>query len=190
MFAQGTVVFNNRITGTLITHVYMGGSSQLSGNGNTDFPAGTTDWGSGFVPLAGNAYSTALLAGPTAGALLQANPVTTFRTGTGAGFIAGTTATLEGVAADAPSAFIQMVAWDNAGGTITSWDAAQAAWQAGTIAAGASPVFQVQSIGGDFNVPPALVGLESFNIYMVPEPGTFALVGLGAAAMLIFRRRK
>ena len=29
-----------------------------------------------------------------------------------------------------------------------------------------------------------------FNLYFVPEPSTFALAGLGAAALMIFRRRK
>jgi len=34
------------------------------------------------------------------------------------------------------------------------------------------------------------VGMAAFTVSSVPEPSTFALAGLGAAAMLIFRRRK
>jgi len=192
VFAQGTVTFNNRITGVLITHVYLGGGSQLSGQGNTDFPVGATDW-AGFTSLSGAGYTAALLAGPAGsleGALVQATPTTTFRTGTGAGFISPVTATLGNVAKDAASAVLQMVAWDNKGGTITTWTDALAAWQAGTIALGRSALINVASIGGDLNTPPNMVGLQSFNIYLVPEPTTMALAGLGAAALLIFRRRR
>jgi len=34
-----------------------------------------------------------------------------------------------------------------------------------------------------------LHNLRAFSIGIVPEPTSFALLGLGAAAMLIFRRR-
>jgi hypothetical protein len=34
------------------------------------------------------------------------------------------------------------------------------------------------------------VGMAPFGIGFLPEPSTFALAGLGAAALLIFRRRK
>jgi len=189
VFAQGTVVFNNRVTGQFTTHVYLGGTTQLFGNGPTDLPAGSTVWGPEFVPLAGAGYTAALLSdGP--GGWLQAAGTTTFRTGAAAGFTVQTTATLANVAKDAQSAQLQMVAWDNKGGTITTWEAARAAWLNKEIAAGMSPIFTVNSIGGDFNTPPTLTGLQSFNIYFIPEPSTFALAGLGAAALMIFRRRK
>ena len=35
-----------------------------------------------------------------------------------------------------------------------------------------------------------MTGLTAFTVGIVPEPSTFALAGLGAAALLIFRRRK
>lgn len=41
------------------------------------------------------------------------------------------------------------------------------------------------------NLTPDLTGMPSIVLTsVVPEPGTFALAGLGAAALLIFRRRK
>ncbi len=82
-----------------------------------------------------------------------------------------------------------MVAWDNSSTLYPTWAQASVAWAAGTIAAGKSGPFNVALIGGDVNLPPN-IGVTSFNLYMVPEPSTFALAGLGAAAMLIFRRRK
>jgi len=43
---------------------------------------------------------------------------------------------------------------------------------------------------GTFNMDQYGVGARGAIGVIVPEPGTFALAGLGAAAMLIFRRRK
>ena len=47
-----------------------------------------------------------------------------------------------------------------------------------------------RTIGGSVNTPAEHCSPGSFNLYMVPEPSTFALAGLGAAALMIFRRRK
>ena len=75
------------------------------------------------------------------------------------------------------------------GGTVNDWATAEALWLSGQIAAGKSLLFNVTSIGGTFNPPPNLVGLQSFNIYYVPEPGTLALLGLGALGLMVFRRK-
>lgn len=198
VFAQGTVIFNNRVTGTTVSRVYGPNPADTSkaqtGNAATvDFPAGTTDW-TGYPLLDGTGYSAQLWAAAGANAavasLVGANPITSFRTGAAAGFINGVTATLTGVPGDTAVATLQMRVWDNKGGTVTSWDAAVT----GDARRGSSALFNLNAIGGTLNPAPALVGLTSFNITgggaVVPEPSTFALAGLGAAALLIFRRRK
>src|SRR2546426_6139629 len=47
-FPQGTVNFNNRITGSVVTHVYAplpsNSTFAQSGNGSADTPTGTQDW--------------------------------------------------------------------------------------------------------------------------------------------------
>jgi len=188
VFAQGTVVFNNRVTGTTVSKVYAPFATDVgkvqSGNSATDYPAGTTDW-TGWTALDGTTFSAQLYAASgtvtDANSLVGALPVTTFRTGAAAGFVSPVTATLTGVAADAASATLQLRVWDNTTG---------ATWEAATTK-GASGLFVVNAIGGSLNPAPNLVGLTSFNITStVPEPSTFALVGLGTAALLIFRRRK
>lgn len=191
VFAQGTVVFNNRVLGTLVTFVYEGGNSQVRGNGPSDTPVGGFDW-TGYTRIAGTGYSAQLFAAPGADALesaLIAGPITGFRTGTAAGNVVGTTATLTGIAENALVATLMMVAWDNKGGLYPTWTEAKVAWQHGLIAAGTSGTFNVNGIGGT-QPAPFLTGLQSFNIYTIPEPSTFALAGLGAAALMIFRRRK
>ena len=93
------------------------------------------------------------------------------------------------------TAHFQMRVWNNQGGTITTWAQAEAAWLAGLTAAGVTPVVTSAPLGGtDTNgntVNPAnTTGWVSFNIYFIPEPASFALFGLGAAGLMIFRRRK
>jgi len=44
--------------------------------------------------------------------------------------------------------------------------------------------------GSLFGTGPGLIPGWTLNMYVVPEPASFALMGLGGAALLIFRRRK
>jgi hypothetical protein len=217
-FAQGTVAFANRFTtGTPdIAHIYGPSSTSptlsLIGFGAADTPAGVVNYaGSGMALIgasgSGGKYGYATTFAQLIGAdgsnaaessLVPVGQTTTFRSGTGAGFIAGITSTLSGtppVSSQAPFATFEIVAWDNSSGQYSTWSQASVAWLAGTIAAGKSAPFNVSAIGGGLITPPNLnnmgAGVTSFNLYMsIPEPSSFALVGLGAAAMMIFRRRK
>jgi len=82
LLAQGTVNFNNNISGTVVTHVYEANPVYLNwlhGNGPSDYPPGALDW-SLWTPVAGSRYSAQLLAAPGAdvpfSSLKPASPVT------------------------------------------------------------------------------------------------------------------
>ncbi len=194
VLAQGTIVFNNRVVGSVVAPIYNLDPSnpgvQTTGNTATGFPAGTTTYGGPL--LSGSGFTVQLWCAPganqTEGSLVPAQGFSesTFRTGAAAGLWTSSVnpAIIPG-AAEATVATLELRVWDNLGGTVTSW--AQALSSAG--ARGESPLFNSQPLGG-VSPPPNLVGLVSFDLTAVPEPSTFALAGLGAVALLIFRRRK
>jgi PEP-CTERM motif len=186
----------------------------LIGLGSNDTPSGTTAFGSassmaligsgGSVGQYGRTTTLAQLIGATGSGQLESSlrPVgqtTTFRSGSSLGGVAGFTDTLSGspgIGQDAAFATFELVAWDNSTGLYSTWTQASVAWLAGTIAAGHTTAFTVSALGGLANPSPFLTdmgqNLTSFNLYfnVIPEPSTFALAGMGAAALLIFRRRK
>ncbi len=202
VFAQGTVVFNNRVSGAVITHVYFGGYyAPIVANGSNDYSdttmtPGTFNWSAtGYQLVMGSTWCAQLLAAPGANqpvsALIPASPVTTFRTTSGeAGWVVPVTATLNGVPADMSVATIEMVAWDNSSGLYPTWTEARLGLLSGQNAAGWGNLFNVYNIGGIGNPPAYLYGLESFNIIGVPEPSMFALAALGGAALLTACRLK
>jgi hypothetical protein len=207
IFAQGTVTFNNRIAGTGTTHVWSG-PAYLSGNSSGDVPAGTTVYGSGYFligTVGGMSASTTMAqllgangaSAPESSLLPSTSPATTFRTGAGAGNIVGSTATFDNIPLDAAAASFELAVWDNSTGLYPTWTQASSAVASGVIFGGRSSEFTLSQIGGTTFTPPSMIssvagqGLQTFAIVTsVPEPTTVALAGLGAAALLIFRRRK
>jgi len=205
VFAQGTVVFNNRVTGQTVFHVFAPLATAPSfsqiGNGTQDTVVGATDWSHfttiGGGGLAGQYGATATVAqllggfghGATEGSLIPSTSANvTFRTGAVAGFIASTTASFGTTSWMDTFGTVEMVAWDNSSGSYGTWAQAFTAWTKGLIAAGESGRIDV-TFGGT-GTSPNLLGMQSFNIYMIPEPSTFALAGLGLASLLVLRRRK
>jgi len=202
VFAQGTVTLNTASAGNGVNIRLFGpeaGDATVSKTGNrtSDTPAGTQVYTGAL--LAGSGYVAQLWGasglGAAEGSLQGGSGTTTFRTGTGAGVPVATTVTFANIAKDsAAGGTFQLRVWDNSSGLYPTWALAETAWLAGTIAAGKSPLLSLNaSIGGDLTTPPFLAGMQAFNIYSigaVPEPSTFVLAGLGAAGLLIFRRRK
>jgi hypothetical protein len=196
-FGQGQLIFNNHMTGTLITHVYAPLSTnpyfQQAGNGSADTPLGSHDW-SAFTPIGANGTGGAFGAATTFAQLLGANgagqpegslrpalPTTTFRTGALAGYVALVTSTFSNIPWDVVAATIEMVAWDNSSGLYPIWTEAAPAWRAGLIAAGGSGLW-TQPI--PIQPEASLWGGVSFNLYYIPEPSCIGIAALAATCWL------
>ncbi|MEK7677650.1 MAG: PEP-CTERM sorting domain-containing protein [Verrucomicrobiota bacterium] len=139
----------------------------------------------GTTKIGSSAFLAQLYVGDSA-ASLTAVPGTTPFLGTaptGTGFFTGGTKTLTQAPGSRP--FFQVKAWAASGGA--TYEAALAAG----VKTGQSTVFQIGADLGGGGVPAAtpatLVGLTGFSL--VPEPSVIALGILGAAALLIRRRK-
>jgi len=214
-FAQGSIQFNNRVTGTttsaVVAPIYAPDSADPTAKkfGNaatgptTPIPSGTQTYSG--APLVGTGYTASLWARPagSAGAFVQA-ATTPFRATTSTtlfGFwtVPGTAAVLSNVPSDpATRAEIIIRVWDNRNNTITSWDqlydaaTGLANLQNAAVARGESlPFNELDQLGGGTTLPPTLRGLQSFQLYtVVPEPSVIALGVLGAGCLFLLRRRK
>ena len=165
-FAQGTINFQNVGPGLNV-------------------PVNFSD---GVTKASGGTYTIALLAGASANSLSQI-ATTTFSAS--AGYFLGGVQAIPTVAPGG-TAFIEIEVWNTTAGA--TFAAAQTSGQgnAWAVSNGGTPFTVVTGgAGSPPSSPAVLTGLTApFNLNAVPEPSTFALAGLGAAAMLIFRRRK
>lgn len=100
-----------------------------------------------------------------------------FRAGANAGYIVSSIVTT-GIAGGTPVTVV-MRAWESTGAT--SYEAAIAA---GKLVGESNPVNLTVTVAPA--TPPDMLGLQSFSL--IPEPSTFALGILGAAALFLRRR--
>jgi hypothetical protein len=149
----------------------------------------------GFVTQVGSAtpvgagVSAQLYAGLNAGSLSAiGTAVTPPLTGVLAGhFFGGLVTVTSGALFGGSAGVYQLRAWDNNGGTITSWDNAVTRGESsvmsvtfgGTPNGGGTPIFSP-----DANLHP------SFSLVVIPEPSTIALGILGISGLLLRRRRE
>ena len=174
-FAQGLVNFFNNST-TLISSGLPGNSTAISGAVGSYYfalltaPSGTTD------PKAftfSGAYGT--------------NQTVAGR------FTGGGNVVIQNWAPGTIKAF-EVAGWSSSLGTTfnSAWlTSMPGGFGLSTIASGSPGGFNAGTGGTDPNlVIFSSTSIASGFLVPIPEPGTFALAGLGAAAMLIFRRRK
>lgn len=194
--AQGTVNFSAGATAAtrLATNTVVGGPSTglINGAGNYYFalfvaPSTVTASSSMDPTLSGFTFTGYYGTNTTSAGRMTGNPTTDdvaingYATGTSASFM--------------------VLGWSSNIGT--TWAQAQTWWNNGNPTSrtgffGDSAVATSVGLGGGLSFPGNIFGAQpgqitGFNLglyQVIPEPTTVALAGLGAAAMLIFRRRK
>src|SRR6185503_10517396 len=86
------------------------------------------------------------------------------------------------------TATFQVRVWDTRGGTVNTWSDVLAH---GEVWRAYSDLFMnAYSLGGTetpANPPPFLQGLQSFNLFLVPEPSGFGFVSLAVGCLVTLR---
>jgi hypothetical protein len=146
--------------------------------------------GTPFTPLGSLSVSGFNLNYPTLEAFLAANPGWQSVAATGfapvPGRFNGGTVTLQSSIPGGAIAEYVMIAWTGAAATLDQAILANAFVDSGPM---------LTTTTGSGGIPPIAATPLSFTftgltLAVIPEPTTLALVGLGAAALMIFRRRR
>lgn len=201
-FGQGAIFFNNRSIGAVVAPIYGVNPAnpliQIRGNASTNQstqPAGDSrqrDY-TGVPLLFGTGFTAELWSetasgngvfAPLAGVAAKVQFRTTSTLG---GFLQNNAASILVPTVPGPangSAAFQVRAWDNGGNTASTYaDALMALRAVGISDTFTSPVIAAPSTPGQ------VLGLTSFNLTVVPEPGIIALGVLGLGALLLRRRK-
>jgi len=109
------------------------------------------------------------------GAMMPVGSPVAFRTGNAVGYVSG--GSVDFGLPIGTDVWVQMVAWNQSAGE----------YMPGALNTGASNIIPV-TLDGPPGTPPNLVGIQGFSL-IVPEPSTMALGLLGAAALMLRRRR-
>jgi len=204
-FGQGSLFFANNFGKTTWRAPDYGpqagnASANLYGNGAAAAPTPGTVTYTGPL-LAGTGWDIAFYAGPTTATSYNSPGMTLLTLETAY----STTAALAGFTASVASLSVpgvlpgslanyQVFTWSYTGLNSSDLTATQALadWAAGNIALGQTPIETTTAgLGGGSVVGPNTT-YQSYNVSVqtTPEPATLALVGLGAAGMLLIRRKK
>jgi len=162
------------------------------GNTTAGTPPGNQVYGGAL--LSGTGFTMAIYLGLSPSEVMANNTppsvlgTAPFRTGNAVGFISGLTTGADGIPGGTPNVNYQFRAWDNLGGTITSWTQVMA--RGGTVPSAMSDVYVFDAaLASGSGSPPLTLGIRSFQLTVVPEPSLIALGALGLGALLLRRRK-
>jgi len=180
-YGQGSVIFENYDFGALNAPVTFGVTANVSGvSGISGQALGSEFTAALLYSLDGGANYTLLTqaAAGAGGAYPTVFSGTDGNAASGAGYFLGPTVTIPGYTSGAVSFIVQAYTGGSSYATAT-WNGQSAPFSVPGLATGQSPASQFP--GGS---------LQSFSVLPVPEPSIFALSGLGAAALMLIRRKK
>jgi hypothetical protein len=199
----GTVTMGNYFAQSPGSYIYVSYNGTKLGGTTTGAPTGTPtanvgkgdDWTVALYGNAGSGDAASTLTECTVSGSPGTFATATFADGTTdkklGTWYSGTIAAIPGTTGGGQAATLQLYAWYNNGGTVTSYAASVAA----NGVNGKSALENLASTGGpETGLPPALPGnipaFPAFIVSGVPEPSTIALGVMGASGMLLRLRRK
>ena len=197
---QGYLDWGNNFSGTFRAPIYTSLPGHIyefvSGQSSLGNPVGNTVYTGPL--LSGTGWTFGVFVGPESAAdssALTLLVTTTFRTTTATGLQALPKGLVFGGTTSVPGVWpgyrckYQIRVWDNCGGTATSWEAAVfgysfSRWYSTVVTSG--PLGGIGTDGTPI-LNPQTIGWTSFNVPIVPEPGSLGLALLGAAGFFLLR---